>query len=102
MAGGFIDRVRLKKTDSSGAVNFTFINWNQFTLNNDYYYEYTHTYHAYLGIMAPDMAVLDGEQYTFSLDVECINGGGYTTIASGTYGAGGGSPEPSVVITYNN
>jgi hypothetical protein len=99
--GGLIDHVRLKKTDSNGTVDIRMIDWSQFTLNN-FYYEYTHTYNAYLGTVLPDMAVLDGEEYTFSLDIQCMNGAGYIGLASSPQNVPNPSPEPSIVITYNN
>ena len=99
--GGFIEKVYLTKTDSAGAANTMSINWNQFTLVGDYY-ESTKVYNDYFAQLGVgEYAVLDGEQYTFSIDVRCVNGAGYGTNASNVF-SDGGSPEPSTVITYNN
>jgi len=99
--GGFIDQVRITKTDSAGAANTMQVNWNQFTLV-DGYYEASFVYNDFFAqVGAGELAVLDGEQYTFSINVKCINGAGYAVMASNAY-SNGGSPEPSTIITYNN
>ena len=103
--GGFIKKFELTKTDSNGVTGSYSMNWSSFAIVGDYHEATININALFATSPLPELGVLNGEEYTFSLNTTCAHytanvPSGYSSLADGIYS--GSNPHTfAPPITYN-